>query len=142
MRQTGTAKFIGKSYTQKYFEERSTSGEEVYMAIAVGGQNFGDCGVEREKYNKCNSGADSGHKFSVRAISSCNLSVVVALQVRFTSSGMCVKSNTQIYVARTSNNRVISSGELYCCLLLQCEALYTCQSSFSIGTEEICFFVF
>jgi len=28
-------------------------------------------------------------------------------------------------VARTSNNRVISSGDLYCCLLPRCEALRT-----------------
>jgi len=36
-----------------------------------------------------------------------------------------------IYVARTNNNRVISSGELYCCLLPQCEALRTCRLDFS-----------
>ena len=39
-----------------------------------------------------------------------------------------------LYVARTRNNRVISSGELYCCLLLQCEALRTCRSGFPIAT--------
>jgi len=39
-----------------------------------------------------------------------------------------------IYVARTSNNRVILSGELYCCLLPQCEALRTCRSGFPIPT--------
>jgi len=55
-----------------------------------------------------------------------NLSVGVALNVRFTTNGMCTKNNTHIYVARTSNNRVISSGDLYCCLLPQCEALRTC----------------
>jgi len=36
-----------------------------------------------------------------------------------------------IYVARTSSNRVISSHDLYCCLLPQCEALRTCRSGFS-----------
>jgi len=36
-----------------------------------------------------------------------------------------------VYVAQTSNNRVISLGELYCCLLPQCEALHTCRSGFS-----------
>jgi len=36
-----------------------------------------------------------------------------------TTNGMCVKSNTKIYVAQTSNNRDISSGHLYCCLLPQ-----------------------
>ena len=41
---------------------------------------------------------------------------------------------TKIYVARTSNNRVISSGDLYCCLLPRCEALRTCRSGFPIAT--------
>ena len=40
----------------------------------------------------------------------------------------------RIYVARTSNNRVISSGDLYCCLLPQFEALRTCRSAFPIAT--------
>ena len=39
-----------------------------------------------------------------------------------------------IYVARTNNNRVISSGDLYCCLVPQCEALRTCRSGFPIAT--------
>jgi len=39
----------------------------------------------------------------------CNLSVGVALNARFAMNGVCVKSNANIYVARTSNNRVISS---------------------------------
>jgi len=37
-------------------------------------------------------------------------------------------------VARTSNNRVISSGDLYCCLLPRCEALHTCRLGFPIAT--------
>ena len=41
------------------------------------------------------------------------------------------KEQHHISVAQTSNNRVISSGELYCCLLPQCEALRTCRSGFS-----------
>ena len=52
--------------------------------------------------------------------------------------GMCVKNNTIMYVARTSNNRVISSGDLYCCLLPQCEALRTCRSGFPIATKRCC----
>jgi len=36
-----------------------------------------------------------------------------------------------VYVARTSNNRVIAAHELYCCLLPQCEALRSCRSGFS-----------
>jgi len=43
------------------------------------------------------------------------------------------KNNTHIYVARTSNNRVILSGELYFCLLPQCEALRTCRTGFEIA---------
>ena len=51
-----------------------------------------------------------------------------------TTNGMCVKNNTIMYVARTSNNRVISSGDLYCCLLPRCKALRTCRSGFQIAT--------
>jgi len=39
-----------------------------------------------------------------------------------------------MYVARTSNNRVISLGDLYCCLLPRCEALRICRSGFPIAT--------
>jgi len=63
----------------------------------------------------------------------CNLSGGVALNVCFTTNGICAK-NTHIYVARTSNNRVIAAHGLYCCLLPQCEALRTCRSGFPIAT--------
>ena len=43
-----------------------------------------------------------------------------------------------MYVARTSNNKVISSGALYCCLLPRCEALRTCRSGFPIATKWCC----
>jgi len=43
-----------------------------------------------------------------------------------------------ICVVRTSNNRVISSGDLYCCLLPRCEALRTCRSGFPIATKWCC----
>jgi len=43
----------------------------------------------------------------------CNLSGGVALNVRFTTNGMCAKNNTHIYVARTSNNRVSTTCDLY-----------------------------
>ena len=56
--------------------------------------------------------------------------------------GMCMKSNTQIYVTWTSDNRVILSGDLYYCLLPQCKALRTCRSSFLITTQKIYFLVF
>jgi len=67
----------------------------------------------------------------------CNLSVMVALNVRFTTNGMCVKNNTHIYLARTSNNRLIVACDLYCCLLPKCEALHTSRSSFLISTLPI-----
>jgi len=41
------------------------------------------------------------------------------------------KEQHHIYVARTSSNRGIPAHDLYCCLLLQCEALRTCRSGFS-----------
>jgi len=68
----------------------------------------------------------------------CNLSGGVALIVWFTTNGMCVKNNTIVYVARTRNNNVISSGGLYCCLLPRCEALRTCRSGFPIATKWCC----
>ena len=58
----------------------------------------------------------------------------VALIMWFTTNGMCVKNNIIMYVARTNNNRVISSGDLYCCLLPRCGALRTCRSGFPIVT--------
>ena len=39
-----------------------------------------------------------------------------------------------MYVPQTSNDIVISSGDLYCCLVPQCEALRTCRSGFPIAT--------
>ena len=66
----------------------------------------------------------------------CNPSGGVALIVWFTTNGMCVKNNTIMYVERTSNNRVISLGDLYCCLLPRCEALRTCRSGFLIATVK------
>ena len=38
----------------------------------------------------------------------------------------------------TVTTRVISSGELYCCLLPQCEVLRTCHSCFPITTIVLC----
>jgi len=43
-----------------------------------------------------------------------------------------------IYVARTSNNRVIAAHDLYCCLVPQCEALCTCRLGFLIATKWCC----
>jgi len=74
----------------------------------------------------------------------------------------CVWRTTPIYMLRTSNNkwswqvisadtnmwttecndertrRVISSGDLYCCLLPQYEALRTCRLGFLIATKWYC----
>jgi len=44
-----------------------------------------------------------------------------------------------MYVARSSNNRVMLFGEPYCCLLPQCEALRTCHSGFLIATLPVSF---
>jgi len=58
----------------------------------------------------------------------CRLSVVVT--VWFATNGMCVKNNTN--VARTSRNEMITTWDLYCCLVLQGEPLCTCCSTFLI----------
>jgi len=86
---------------------------------------------------KCNL-----HKKNVRSVRFvakrrgcfCNLSVGVALNVRFTTNGMCAKNNTNRYVARTSNNRSTTACDLCCCLLPRCEALRTCRLGFPITT--------
>jgi len=49
-------------------------------------------------------------------------------------TGCARRTTPYIYVARTSNNRVIMACELYCCLLPQCEALRICRSGFPIAT--------
>jgi len=64
----------------------------------------------------------------------CNLSGGVALIVRFTRNGMCAKNNTIIYVRRASNSERDCEHDLYCCLLLRCEALRICRSGFPIAT--------
>ena len=38
-------------------------------------------------------------------------------------TGNGLRTAQSVYVARRSNNRVISSGDLYCCFLPQCESL-------------------
>ena len=67
------------------------------------------------------------------------LSVGVALNMLFTTNGMCTSNNIHIYVARTTNNRVIVVCDLCCCLLLQCEALGICHSGFPIATGTCSF---
>ena len=52
-------------------------------------------------------------------------------------TGCAWRTTPYIYVARTSNNRVIMACELYCCLLPQCEALRICRSGFPIATAAI-----
>ena len=49
-------------------------------------------------------------------------------------TGCAWRTTPYIYVARTSNNRVIMACELYCCLLPQCKASRICRSGFSIAT--------
>jgi len=67
-----------------------------------------------------------------------NLSIDIALNVWFTTNGMCVKNNTHMYVPQTSNNTVIAAHDLYCCLLAQCEVLHICRSGFPIATKWCC----
>ena len=67
----------------------------------------------------------------------CNPSTGVAWNVRFVTNTMRAKNNTHIYVARTSNNRVIVAHDLYCCMLSQCEALHTCHSGFPITSNTL-----
>jgi len=43
--------------------------------------------------------------------------------------------NSWLYLLLVTT-RVISLGDLYCCLLPQCEALRTCRSGFPIATAE------
>ena len=50
-----------------------------------------------------------------------------------TSYNACELGEQLIYVLMVSKG-VISSGELYCCLLPQCEALRICRSGFPIAT--------
>jgi len=50
----------------------------------------------------------------------------LALNVRFTTNGMCAMNNTQIGICGANN--------LYCCLLPQCKALRTWPSRIPIAT--------
>ena len=63
----------------------------------------------------------------------CNLSVNIALNVRFTTNGMCVMINT--CVARTSRNKISKTWDICCCLVPQCEGLCTCRSAFQVTTK-------
>jgi len=65
----------------------------------------------------------------------CNHSSGVALKCAVQHESNVREEQHHIYVARASNNRVISSGELYCCLLPQCETLRTYRSGFPITTR-------
>ena len=68
----------------------------------------------------------------------CKLSFSTVLSVRFITNGMSVENNTHIYVAQTSRYRMSMTCNLCCCLLPQCEALYTCRSGFPIATKWCC----
>jgi len=62
----------------------------------------------------------------------CNLSAGVALNVRFTTNGMCAKNNT-IYTWREQAIIEWSWHVNSCCLLPQCEVMRTCRSGFPIA---------
>ena len=51
----------------------------------------------------------------------CNLSVSIALNMCFTTNGMCMTNNT--HVARTSRNKMITAWNLHCCLVQQCKGV-------------------
>ena len=54
------------------------------------------------------------------------------LNVWYTTNGLSVNNNNNIYVVQTSRNRMNNSCDLCCCLLPQCLALHTCFSGFPI----------
>ena len=68
------------------------------------------------------------NKSSPTLLQCCSLSVNVVVNVRFTTNGMCVKSNT-------SRNWMSTTWDLYCCLVPQCEALRARYSAFLIRTK-------
>jgi len=71
----------------------------------------------------------------------CNLSGGVALIDVIHHERNVREEQKYLYVARTSKNGVISSGDLCCCLLPRCEALRTCRSGFPIATWDTVFLV-
>jgi len=46
---------------------------------------------------------------------------------QFNTNGICAKNSTHMYVARTSNNRVITACDLYCCFLVSGVLTGVCQ---------------
>jgi len=52
-------------------------------------------------------------------------------------TGCAWRTTPYVYVAQTSNNRVIMPCELYCCLLPRCDALRTCRSGYPIATQAL-----
>jgi len=74
-------------------------------------------------------------RFVVKRRGSCyNHSAGVALKCAVHHERDVGEEQYHIYVAWTSNNRVIAACELYCYLLPQCEALHSCNSGFPIAT--------
>jgi len=59
------------------------------------------------QYKHLVSDTSNSLSFKPRDLHCCNISVGIALNVRFATNGMCAKNNIQIYVAQTSNNRAI-----------------------------------
>ena len=67
----------------------------------------------------------------------CNLSVGLRLMCDSPQTG-CARRITPILMWREQAIRVISMGELYCCLLPRCDALCTCRLGFLIATKWCC----
>jgi len=74
--------------------------------------------------------------------SCCNFSVGVALNVWFTTSGMCAKNNTcDPYICGTNKQYKMwlqPINTIVACCHSQCEALRTCCSGFPIVTKWCC----
>jgi len=71
----------------------------------------------------------------VKSWNCCNHSAGVVLKSAVHHKRNAHEEKHHIYVARTSNNRVIAACDLSCCLLSQCEALRTCCLGFPMATE-------
>jgi len=65
---------------------------------------------------------------------SINLCKQHAARASSVATAPVVLEQKHMYVARTSNNRVIMACELYGCLLPRCKASRTCRSGFPIAS--------
>ena len=76
----------------------------------------------------------SRHRTEVIIAKCCNHLVGAVLNGRSSVNGSAYSA----FKARTSNNRVISSRDLYCCLLPQCETLRTFPTATRAFKSTVC----